>query len=182
LKGSVKGNTLTSEYEEWQAKGDGQFTLDASDNAFTGGFQVCNGRSGFWNGWRPDPVAPTDKPAIYAGLWLTDLGLMELTQDGMKVEGSYILQGTFRIEGKVVGRRLDFRFESFRKGQGWFDLAADGKFFNGAGNTDGFPGWFGWKGQPAPRFKRHASLVPGKIINGSTKNLLTYSVRAPEGY
>ena len=57
LKGSVKGNILTFEYEEGQAKGDGQFTLDASGNAFTGGFQVRNGRNGFWNGWRPDPKA-----------------------------------------------------------------------------------------------------------------------------
>ena len=85
LKGSVKGNILTFEYEEGQAKGDGRFTLDASGNAFTGGFQVRNGRSGPWNGWRPDPKAATDKPGTYAGLWLTDLGLMELTQDGAKV-------------------------------------------------------------------------------------------------
>jgi hypothetical protein len=115
LNGKVKGNTLTFEYEEGQAKGDGRFTLDALGNAFTGGFQVRNGRSGFWNGWRPDPKTSTNKPATYAGLWLTDFGLMELTQDGTKVEGSYTLQGTSRIEGKVISHRLDFRFESFRK-------------------------------------------------------------------
>lgn len=34
LKGSVKDNTLTFEYEEGQANGDGQFTLDASGHAF----------------------------------------------------------------------------------------------------------------------------------------------------
>ena len=43
LKGSVKGNALTFEYEEGQAKGDGRFTLEPSGNAFTGGFQVRNG-------------------------------------------------------------------------------------------------------------------------------------------
>jgi predicted esterase len=182
LKGSVRGNVLTFEYEEGQAKGDGRFTLEASGNAFTGGYQIRNGRSGSWNGWRPDPKAANDKPGNYAGLWLTDLGLMDLTQDGTKVEGRYASRGTSGIEGKVAGRRIDFRFHSFRDGQGWFDVAADGKSFAGASNTDGFPGWFGWKGRPAPEFNRHAPLVPGKIVDGSTKNLLTYTVRAPEDY
>ena len=182
LKGNVKDNILTFEYEEGQAKGDGRFTLDPSGNAFTGGFQVRNGRAGPWNGWRPDPKAATDKPGTYSGLWLTDLGLMELTQDGTKILGRYALRGTSTIEGKVTGRRLDFHFKSFREGQGWFDLAADGKSFAGASNSDGFPNWFGWKGQPTPGFIHHVPLVPGKILDGSTKNLLTYSIRAPEGY
>ena len=124
----------------------------------------------------------TDKLANYTGLWLTDLELMEMTQDGATVKGRYALRGTSTIEGKVAGRRLDFRFKSFRDGQGWFDLAADSKSFAGASNSDGFAGWFGWKGQPAPRFKPHVPLVAGKIIDGSTKSLLTYSVRAPEDY
>ncbi len=88
LKGTVNGKVLTFEYEEGQVKGDGRFTIDDSANAFTGGFQVRNGRAGYWNGWRPDPKASADKPVTYAGLWLTDLGLMELTQDGLKVEGA----------------------------------------------------------------------------------------------
>jgi predicted esterase len=182
LKGSVKGNTLTFEYEEGQAKGDGRFTLDATGNAFTGGFQIRNGQSGSWNGWRPDPKASTDKLGSYSGLWLTDLGLMELTQDDTKILGHYALRGISKLDGKISGRHLDFRFHSFRDGQGWFDLATDGKSFAGASNTDGFPGWFGWKGQPAPKFNFHAPLVAGKIVDGSTKTLLTYCVRAPDDY
>ena len=107
---------------------------------------------------------------------------MELTQDGTKVHGRYASRGTSELDGKINGRRLDFRFHSFRDGQGWFDLAADGKSFAGASNTDSFPGWFGWKGEPAPRFKLHVPLVAGKIMDGSTKTLLTYCVRAPEDY
>jgi predicted esterase len=182
LKGNVKANMLTFEYEEGEAKGDGRFTLDPSGNAFTGGFQVRNGRGGPWDGWRRDPKAATDKLGTYAGLWLTDLGLMEITQDGAKVKGRYALRGTSTVEGKVTGRRLDFRFNSFREGQGWFDLAADGKTFAGASNADGFTGWFGWKGRLAPGFKPHVPLVAAKIVDGSTKSLLTYSVRAPEDY
>jgi predicted esterase len=182
LKGTAKDNVLTFEYEEGQAKGDGRFTLDATGNAFTGGFQVRNGRGGQWNGWRPDSKARTDKPGTFAGLWLTDLGLMELQQDGSKVRGHYAARGNATIDGKLAGRQLDFRFENFRAGKGWFDLADDGKSFVGASNVDGFPGWSGWHGRPAPAFTRHASLVPGKIVDGSTKSLLTYAVRAPEGY
>jgi hypothetical protein len=61
LKGSVKGDTFTFEYKEGQVKGDGRFTLDASGHAFTGRFQVRNGRSGSWNGWRPDPPSSIEK-------------------------------------------------------------------------------------------------------------------------
>ena len=102
LKGTVKENVFTFEYQEGQAKGSGRFTLDATGNAFTGGFQIHNGRSGYWNGWRPDSKAPTDKPATYAGLWLTDLGLMELTQDGTQIRGRYAFRGTSK-----------FRFRTF---------------------------------------------------------------------
>ncbi len=182
LKGTVKDKVLTFEYEEGQAKGEGRFTLDASGNAFTGGFQIKNGQSGYWNGWRPDPAAVKGKPGQCAGLWLTDLGLMDLKQDGTKVEGRYALRGTSKIDGTMTGRRLDFRFDSFRDGQGWVDLAEDGKSFAGAANPDGFPGWFGVLGRPAPNFVRHAPLVAGKIVDGSTRNLLTYSIRAPEGF
>jgi hypothetical protein len=184
LKGTLKGNLLTFAYEEGNIKGDGRFMLDAADNAFTGNFQIPGGQSGNWNGWRPDPKATAGPATDYAGAWLTDLGLMELTQDKVQVAGRYALRGTSKIEGKVTGRRLDLEFEGFLKGRGWFDLAGDSqsKAFTGAGNTNGYAGWFGWTGRPAPEFQRHAALVPGKIIDGSTKNLLTYTVRAPDTY
>ena len=84
------------------------------------------------------------------------------------MQGKYALRGTSKIEGKATGRRLEFKFNSFRNGHGWFDLSPDGKSLDGAANTDGFPGWFGWHGQPAPTFVRHAPLVPGKTVDGST--------------
>ncbi len=182
LKGTVKDNVLTFEYTEGQAKGDGRFTLADSGNAFTGTFQIRNGRRGDWNGWRPDPKATAGKAGSFAGLWLTDLGLMDLSQEGSTVKGQYALRGTSKIEGKATGRRLDFRFTSFRNGQGWFDLSPDGKSLNGASSSDGFAGWFGWNGRPAPSFTLHTPLVAGKIVDGSTANLITYAIRAPEGY
>jgi predicted esterase len=184
IKGTAKDRELTFEFQEGKVKGDGTFTLDDSGIAFTGSFQVRGGRSGSWNGWRPDPKATLGEPqaARFAGLWLTGLGLMELSQDGAKIKGRYASRGTSELEGDVTGRRLEFRFKSFRAGHGWFDLADDGKSLAGAANTDGFPGWFGWRGRPSPEFARHVKLVAGRVADGSTENLLTYAVRAPEDY
>src|SRR5262249_44910756 len=78
LKGTVEGKKLTFEYEEGQAKGDAQWTLDESGHSFRGEFKVRGGQAGNWQGWRPDPEAPKGKVADLGGLWLTDLGLMEL--------------------------------------------------------------------------------------------------------
>jgi predicted esterase len=182
LKGTVKDNVLSFDYEEGQAKGSGEYTLDASGNAFTGKFQVRGGRSGQWNGWRPDPKAKSDKTVSLSGLWLTELGLMELSQQGAEVKGRVALRGDSTLEGKAVGRRLDFRFKVFQSGHGWFDFTTDGKSFTGAANTDGYFPWFGWNGRRAQEFAQHVALVAGKILDGSTKSLLTYSVRAPEGF
>jgi predicted esterase len=115
-------------------------------------------------------------------LWLTDLGLMELEQSGDEVRGRYASGGASEIEGKVTGRRFEFQSRAFRPGKGWFDVSTDGAAFSGAANTSGFPGWYGWQGRRAPEFVRHVALVPGKIVDGSTSGLLTYSARAPEGY
>jgi hypothetical protein len=182
LKGTVEGNTLTFEYQEGQVNGDANWTLDEAGHSFAGGYKLRSGQAGGWQGWRPDPDAPKGKPAVLGGLWLTDLGLMELDQTGDKVKGRYALGGVSEIKGKVTGRTFEFKYKAFRPGNGWFDLAADGATFAGAAVTTGFPGWYGWKGRSAPEFVRHARLAPGKILDGSTKGLLTYSVRAPEGY
>ena len=83
----------------------------------------------------------------------------------------------------MTGRRLEFRYKAFRVRQG---LVRPGRRTARPSparpTTDGFPSWYGWRGRQAPEFARHAKLVPGKIVDGSTKGLLTYTVRAPEGY
>lgn len=181
LQGMVAANKLTFEYQEGQARGDAHWTLDESGHSFRGGFQVRGGRAGEWNGWRPDPDARTGELADFGGLWLTDLGLMELEQTGDAVQGRYAVRGGSEIKGTVKGRRFEFEYHAFRPGRGWFDVGSDGSAFAGAAGTDGFPGWYGWRGRRAPEYARHAALAPGQIIDGSTNGLLTYSIRAPEG-
>jgi predicted esterase len=183
IQGTVKDNVLKATYKEAQAEGELTFTLDPAGHAYTGRFQLKNGRAGFWNGWRPDPEASKDAmPANFAGLWLTDLGLMKLTQDGAKVSGKYAVRGGSTIEGTVTGRHLEFRYQSYGAGPAWLDLSADGKTLSGASGPDGPGGWSGWKGRRATEYEPHAPLVAGKMVEGSTDNLLTYTVRAPESY
>jgi predicted esterase len=173
---------LTFEYQEGQTAGDAKWTLDESGRSFRGGFQIRGGQAGRWEGWRPDPEAPQGSAANLNGLWLTDLGLMELEQAGDKVKGRYALHGVSAIEGTATGRRLEFTYKSFRTGKGWFDASPDEATIAGAAVTDGFAGWYGWRGRRAPEYVRHAELIANKIVDGSTKGLLTYSVRAPEAY
>lgn len=182
LQGSVDGDKLTFQYQEGQAGGEGQWTLDAAGNSFNGRFQLRGGRSGAWNGWRPDPAAPQDAALDVSGLWLTDLGLMELVADGENVRGRYALRGASEIEGTIAGRRLEFTAKSFQTGRGWFDVAADGSKLAGAAVTDGYANWYGWRGRKAPEYGRHVELAPGKLVDGSTTGLLTYTARAPKAY
>jgi predicted esterase len=182
IKGKVDGKGLALGYDEGPTHVDGTWVLDPSGNAFQGSFRASNGNRGVWNGWRPDPTAAKGEPADFSGLWLTDLGLMELTRDGSKVKGRYALRGTSGLDGEVKGRHLEGRIKAFRTGPAWFDLDEKGTTIAGAGGTDGMPGWYGWKGRKAPEFARHTPMVAGQIVDGSTDNLLTYTVRAPEGY
>ena len=150
LKGTVRGKKLTFEYQQGKTKGDGHWTIADSGHSFVGEYQARGGQGDGWNGWRPDPEALKGKPADLGGLWLTNLGLMELAQTGTSVKGRYALRGTSAIEGKPTGRQFEFRYKAFRDGKGWFDVSADGATLAGAATTDGFSGWYGWQGRRAP--------------------------------
>jgi hypothetical protein len=128
------------------------------------------------------PAAGAQKQLNLSGLWLTDLGLMELEQQEQKVTGRYAIKGTSDIEGTLGGRKLEFTYKSFRDGKGSFEISADGNSFAGTATSDGGGEPYNWKGRRAPEYVRHNKLVAGKMVDGSTKGLLTYTVRAPTGY
>lgn len=182
VKGAIEGKQASLKTEEGKTKGEASITLGDSGLSFSGWFRFANGFQRSWEGFRPDPRATEAKTGRFAGLWLTNLGLMELEQDGEKVKGRYAQRGVSTLDGQIKGRRLDLHYQWFRDGSGWFDLATDGESFEGAAVGDGFGDWYAWKGRLAPEFHRHVPLEAGKIIDGSTKNLLTYTVRAPDGY
>lgn len=186
VKGPLRDNTATLTSREGNRRGDATIKLDDSGRSFSGTYQYGEGQRTFpptnWNGWRPDPEAPKAATGKFAGLWLTTQGLMEIIQDGDKITGRYARYGPVRIEGTITGRRLDFTYTWLRNGKGWLDLSKDDKSIDGAALDDGSNSWYEKKGRRADEFRRDVPLAAGKIVDGSTENLLTYSVRAPEGY
>jgi predicted esterase len=181
LKGTASNNQLSFEYEGLTA-GDGTWTLNDTGLSFYGTYKNRTGQSGAWEGWQPDPQTLKAKPANLTGLWLTDFGLMYLKQTGDKVTGHFALHGVSDIQGTITGHRFEFTTKTFFPGKGWFDLTENTAAFSGAATDNGSAGWYAWKGRRAPEFTPHPKLIPGKIIDASTNDLLTYSIRAPETY
>ncbi len=182
IRGTIRSGALELKSADGKPRGEARITLAEDGLGFAGWHQSAGDRRQPWFGWRPDPDAPRDKTGSFAGRWLTTFGLMELEQTGVKLTGRYAVRGVSTIEGTVTGRRLDLHYQGFRGGSGWLDLSPDGKLLAGAAAGEGLPYWYAWKGRSAPEFKPHAPLEAGKIVDGSTAGLLTYSVRAPESY
>jgi len=64
----------------------------------------------------------------FDGLWDTRYGRVRLIQDGEQVIGSYSSVAGSTIRGEIEGERLNYRYsEGTRHGEGWFELAEDGK-------------------------------------------------------
>jgi predicted esterase len=85
----------------------------------------------------------------WTGEWVTDLGLMELTQDGETVTGSYGKGGS--LEGTAEGRKLAIRWRFGRgAGGGTLELAEDGSSFTGSWEQGKAGGgrWRGWRKDP----------------------------------
>ena len=159
-------------------------TLDPSGRSFSGPAQSSRGNRWVWQGWHVDPTATQGQPGDFAGTWLTDLGLMELTRDGSKFRGRYAFRGrTSSIEGEGRGRHFEGKVQAGPStAPAFFDLDPAGSAIYGAGGIDGQVAWYGWNGRKAPQYVKHAALVAGSIVDGATEDLLTYTVRAPEGY
>jgi hypothetical protein len=93
--------------------------------------------------------APVQTESNFAGTWETTYGLMTLRQDGTRVKGTYVSDGvTNSIEGRVEKGKLTFRYqEPGVRGEGYFELAADGQSFTGKWREDGSDSWSSWKGK-----------------------------------
>ncbi len=166
VKCTVKRKTAPPNNEEGPKPGEAKLTIDDSGLAFSGSCQFANGRRIPWSGWRPDPDATKAETGRFDGLWLTTIGLMELEQTGDKAKGNYAVRGTSKIEGTITGRQLDFRYQWFRPGKGWFDLSKDGKTFEGAAVGDGADQWYGWKGRRARNISGTSRSWPARSSTG----------------
>jgi len=87
----------------------------------------------------------------FAGSWETTFGRMKLTQDGDKVSGFYEMEGRrCSIEGKLERKRFVFSYrEPNARGEGYFDLSADGRSFAGKWRENGEGEYSDWTGTRA---------------------------------
>lgn len=91
----------------------------------------------------------------FSGTWETDYGDLRLVREGVLYRGSYGSAGTSVIVGTLSGRKLEFRYtEVGARGEGWFELAADGKSFQGKWRPDGQESWASWSGTRKPPAKQ----------------------------
>jgi hypothetical protein len=110
----------------------------------------------------PSVLAQSPRGADFTGTWETTFGDMTLSRDGVLYRGAYGSAGVSVIVGTLSGRKLEFRYtEVGTRGEGWFELAADGKSFKGKWRPDGREAWGDWSGTrkaPAPRPKTFSGL------------------------
>lgn len=94
-------------------------------------------------------TGPALADGTFAGTWDTTYGRMTLTQDGAKVRGSYVFQRQrSTLEGQVEKNKLTFHYqEPSARGEGWFELSADGKSFAGQWREQGTDAWLPWTGK-----------------------------------
>src|SRR5207247_3867068 len=85
----------------------------------------------------------------FGGTWETNWGPMTLKQEGNKVTGHSDNNGLrCDLTGTVEKNKLTFTYlEGEVKGEGWFELAGDGKSFTGKWRPDGSTEWRGWTGK-----------------------------------
>jgi hypothetical protein len=146
LRGTIQDGVLRFRYHEPAASGDGWFVL--------------NRHGKFTGQWRQDGIGtwlPWQGERGFEGIWNSSFGPLRLVQSPGRVQGFYEGLGRSSLEGRVEGKRLDFRYrEPTVQGEGWFELADDGVTFQGQWRPDGTTDWAAWLGQ---RIGRRPGLV-----------------------
>jgi hypothetical protein len=84
----------------------------------------------------------------FSGRWFTTFGPMELTQEGERVRGSYLMQqNSCPIEGTIRDGKFHFTYrEPTAEGEGWFELVRHGRFAGRWRQKDS-PTWSSWRGE-----------------------------------
>ena len=168
-RGRSTGKALKFGYDEGQVHVDATLTLEPSGNAFKGTFRASNGTGASGTAGGPTRPRPRASPADFSGLWLTDLGLMELTQEGDKVQRPVRAPGHVEPRGGRHGPAPRVPRQGVPQRARLVRPRREGRHASPARRAPtACPRWYGWKGREAPEFVRHAPLVAGKIVDGST--------------
>jgi hypothetical protein len=91
----------------------------------------------------------TTNMSEFVGRWSTTFGILELTQIGTKVKGTYFRQEGIQssLEGEVTHSVLRYRYQGPNGGgEGWFRLTSNGKI-SGQWRPDGADSWGTWEGE-----------------------------------
>lgn len=139
LEGNLQGSRFVFQYRDATGSGFGWFELTGA-NQFNGQYRLEGTQH--WVPWLGQRETEWD------GIWNTSFGRMRLVQEERHVYGIYDGGVPARIDGTFDGTRFTFRyFEPTVQGEGWFELAPDGRNFHGAWRPDGGPTWGQWSGQ-----------------------------------
>ncbi|MEQ8762650.1 MAG: hypothetical protein RL885_01900 [Planctomycetota bacterium] len=144
LHGSVSERRLEFRYVEGGRGGEGYFELSENGEKLTGGWR----RSGRerWRPWSGDLETRREIEPPFAGVWKTTWGPLRLTALDGKLSGPYGSAGS-RLEGEMKDGRLVFEYtEPTTSGEGWFELAEDGRSFDGRWREKGTSRWRSWRG------------------------------------
>src|SRR5262245_46018828 len=122
LNGKIQDGRLDFTYQEPEVHGTGWFELVRGGRAFRGQFCPDGGKTDNWVGERIG----------FDGLWNSTFGLFRIIENGATTHGFYDAGGSATIDGKRDGNRLTFTYREPKvRGQGRFELAADGLSFQG---------------------------------------------------
>jgi hypothetical protein len=148
IAGRVEGRRFTFEYDEGEVRGEGWFELAEDGRSFAGEWRPHGaGRWWPWTGTRRDAAPGVVERPGFEGLWRTTFGVMRLSARGGAIEGKYSFGGGSQIAGAVSGGRFTFEYrEATARGEGWFELAADGRSFAGQWRQEGTETWREWGG------------------------------------
>jgi hypothetical protein len=121
------------------------------------------------NGQAPAPATQA-LTSSFTGRWMTTYGPMTLRQNGDAVEGTYGAAGESSIKGKLKDTLLVFTYaEPDARGEGWFELAADGKSFNGKWRTADSPTWAQWTGNRIAAAHRPGASNPSAVAEDQSR-------------
>lgn len=154
LEGQVEKTRLTFTYQEPNVRGEGWLELGVDETSFKGKWQEKPDSP--WAEWAGTRTVAVLTPGGYDGLWETTFGRMRLVHEENEVRGVYAHQSGSSIRGTAAGKTLKFTFkESQAEGEGSFELAADGRSFQGQWRANGSSNWSPWSG-------KRVDPVPGR--------------------
>jgi hypothetical protein len=138
IEGELTGGRLVFTYREPTVSGEGWFELARYGKAFQGAFRPETGDR--WGPWHGERIG-------FDGLWNSTFGLMRLIEEADKVRGVYEAGGSSTISGKRKGNQLVFTYrEPNIRGEGRFELSADGLSFQGEWKPQSESAWRPWSG------------------------------------